>query len=207
MIIRGFFHIFLCNHWYTIVSEQLRILITSGLYDVSHAIYIGCVGSEKEKRLLEKYFTKVYPKLKIQYYSPDPKVYEFPTLQLIEQTKGIYVGYYFHTKAVTKPSETIQNHWRGWLNEAVLNQWKKHYRLIRSRYDVSSVNYIKSYNHFSGNFWWFNRDYINRLPKVSTLNWKNRYDAESWICMGKPKLFSMEFKEPGRDAFVMKRAQ
>jgi hypothetical protein len=207
MTIKGFWHIYLINHWYSIVTDQLRIILTSGLYDACNEINIGCIGDIKEKELLDKLFINLYPKLKLQRYSTRAEDYEFETLKLIEQDKTEYYGFYFHTKAVTKPGDTIQNHWRAWLNESVLNEWYHHYHNIEIGFDVSSVNHCMPPlhpEHFSGNFWWFNRKYINKLPAIDSLNWTNRFNAEQWICKGHGRFYANEFKEPGRDVFLMK---
>jgi len=207
MIIKGFWHILLMNHWYSIVSDQMRILLTSGLYDKSEEINIGCLGSIQEYNLLQKLFVNQYPKLKVQYYSSEITKYEFDTLKRIETNEGDYAGFYFHTKAVTNPNDTIQNHWRAWLNEAILNRWREHYTNIVKGYDVSSVNHCVPPlhpEHFSGNFWWFNRKYIDTLPKIDNLNKSNRWQAEQWICKGHGKFYATEFVYPGRDIFLMK---
>jgi hypothetical protein len=209
MIIKGFWHLYLINHWYSIVTDQLRIMLNSGLYDASEEIVIGCLGDDLQRGLLQRLIINQYPKLRIRYSSEDPTKYEFETLKLIESDKGDYVGYYFHTKAVTKPDETIINHWRAWLNEAILNRWEHHYLHVceLGGYDVSSVNHClppKHPEHFSGNFWWFDRAYIDRLPRIDSLNKNNRWQAEQWICKSKhKKVFAQEFVEPGSGVFNM----
>lgn len=206
MIIKAFYHIYLTQHWYTIVSEQMRILLTSGLYDECEEISIGCVGHPNEKELLERLFVNLYPKLKIKYFNVDHRVFEFPTLKLIEEDKSEYVGFYFHTKGVTRWNDTLVNHWRSWLNESILNRWQDHRNNVQIGYDVSSVNHCMPPlhpEHFSGNFWWFNREYINRLPKIDSLNHSHRWAAEQWICKGGGNYFAEEFKESGRDLFLM----
>ena len=211
MIIKGFWHIYLINHWYTIVSDQMRIMLTSGLYDASQEINIGCIGDKVQVELLRKHFINQYPKLLIQAISDQPTAYEFLTLKLIEEDKSDYYGFYFHTKAVTKPSDTVQNHWRAWLNESILNNWVHHHHNISIGFDVSSVNHCMPPlhpEHFSGNFWWFNRQYINKLPTLNSLSQGNRWQAEQWICKGsgsyKGRFYAHEFKEPDRDTFIMK---
>lgn len=205
MIIRGFWHIYMINHWYSIVSDQLRILLSSGLYDNSETINIGCVGSKKERMFLQKCFIDIYPKLKVKYYLGDPLVYEFPTIQLIENWPGNYYGYYFHTKGVTRPFDSVINHWRAWQNEAILNRWRFNYKNIHEGYDISGVNFCASPDHYSGNFWWFNREYIDKLPKIADLDHKNRFHAEQWNFMCKDVVaFKGEFVEASRDVFKMK---
>lgn len=204
MRILGFWHVYMINDWYTVVTDQLRILLTSGLYDECEEISIGCIGFPEEKALLEKLVVNLYPKLKIKYYSQEPMEYEFPTLRLIEADDSEYVGFYFHTKAITRSFETIISHWRLWLNESVINQWRGHRANVENSYDASSVNFCKSPDHFSGNFWWFNRRYIDRLPAIDSLELNNRYSAEQWICMCDHKhIYSEKFVEPGRDVFLI----
>lgn len=204
MIVKGFWHVFLTNHWYTIVSEQLRIILFSGLYERCQEISIGCIGNTVERDWLQRCFVNLYPKLKIKYWSERPEDYEYPTIRLIQQDHGFNVGFYFHSKGVTHPTETAFNHWRGWLNEAILNQWEVHYNNIMSGYDVSSVNFLKSPDHFSGNFFWFNREYINLLPLVDRMDWSYRWGPEQWICRGKGHYFKGKTKEASRDVFYIK---
>jgi hypothetical protein len=202
MIVKGFWHIYMINHWYSIVTDQLRILITSGLYDRCEEISIGCIGTPQEKAYLDKFIIAPYPKLKVKYWSERAEDYEFPTLELIEKDHSDYCGFYFHAKAVTKPDATDINHWRVFLNEEILNQWQRHYDNICNGYDVSSVNFLKSPDHFSGNFWWFNRRYVDTLPAIKHLNHTNRWKAEQWVCMNKKGNFAYpEFREPGDTVF------
>lgn len=204
MKIRGFYHVYAISHWYSIVISQLRIMLYSGLYDACDEISVGFIGFEDDYKLFKRLVVDLYPKFKLCYYSDQPTDYEFPTLRLIERDISGYAGFYFHTKAVTRPFEPIINHWRHWLDESILNRWRLHYDNVCGKYDVSSVNFLTSPDHFSGNFWWFNRDYIFRLPKIDDLDKTNRFHAEQWICMCKNKIiYSKEFMEPGRDVFLM----
>ena len=205
MIIKGFWHIFMVNHWYSVIEDQLRILLMSGLYDACEEISIGCLGTQVEKHFLEMYIVNPYSKLKIKYHSERSEDYEFPVLQLIEDDKSDYAGFYFHAKGVTKPFDTVVNHWRTMLNEAVINQWRGHYQNIINGYDASSINFKKSPDHFSGNFWWFNRAYFDRLPKISSLNLTDRWQAEQLICTrgANGKFIYSDFKEPGDTVYLM----
>lgn len=205
MNIKLFWHILLQNNWWCIVSSQMRILLYSGLYDACESITIGCLGSPKERDHLQKFLVDLYPKVRIDYFSEDVLEYEFATLRLIEKDTSDYIGAYFHTKGVTRPFESNITNWKNWLEEAILNRWVEHCdRVSVQGYDVSSVNRMYSPDHFSGNFWWFNREFINRLPKIDTLDLDNRFAAEQWICMAQGKFYSQEFVEPGEDVFTMK---
>ena len=208
MRIIGFYHIWAKAHWYTVIMEQLRILLTSGLYDECEEIRIGFIGTADQKQVFDKFFLNTYPKLKVKYWSLDPSLYEFSTLKLIEQDSSEYVGFYFHTKGVTRPYEGVIQHWRSVLNEKVLNRWREHRERVENGYDASSVNFLKSPDHFSGNFWWFNRRYIDRLPKIDTLDKNNRFHAEQYICMcADKKIYSPPHIEPGDDTFQIQYKQ
>jgi hypothetical protein len=204
MRILGFWHIYAINSWYLIVLSQLRILLTSGLYDACEEINISFIGNARTKEHLEKFVISQYPKLKIKNYSIIAFEYEFPALRLIENDKSEYVGFYFHTKGVTRPFEENIINWNNWLCESILNRWQEHYERVCNGWDASSVNRMYSPDHFSGNFWWFNRGYINRLPKIDTLDHQYRFAAEQWICMAEGRLYAEEFVEPGIDVFTMK---
>jgi hypothetical protein len=204
MKVKGFWHIWMTAHWFTVITDQMRILLTSGLYDECEEINIGCIGSVAERDFLQKYVVDVYPKLKIKYFSERAEDYEFPTLRLIEEEEGHYVGFYFHTKGVTRPFEVVIQVWRNYMNEKILNLWREHYDRVEIEYEVSSMGYLKDPNHFSGNFWWFRRDYIDRCPAIDALDLKNRYHSEQWICMANPKFYSIPHIEPGDAIFPMK---
>lgn len=203
MKIQGFWHILFINNWFCIINSQLRILLYSGLYDACEEITIGCLGSRQERDILQKFVIDIYSKIKIGYFSENITEYEFPTLKLIEQNDSQYVGFYFHTKGVTRPFESIICNWKCYMEEVILNRWQEHRERVENGYDVSSVNYLESPNHFSGNFWWFNRNYISRLPQISTLNHDYRFHAEQYICMGNPNFYSVPHIEPGAAIFKM----
>jgi hypothetical protein len=208
MIIKGFWHIYMINHWYDIVMDQLRIMINSGLYDAAQCITIGCLGTPEQLKWLQSRVIDQYPKLRLGFYDGDHTLFEFKTLELITIDNGDYAGFYIHTKGVTRPGDVVAAHWRGWMNECILNRWRDHYHIINNGLaDVSSMNHCtppKHPEHFSGNFWWFDREYIDRCPKLTSLRRNNRWQAEQWICMGHGRFHAPEFVEPGRDNFVMK---
>jgi len=181
MMIKLFWHICMVNHWRDIVREQIVLLTTSGLYDACSEIHIGCVGLERNRRTLELFILRHYPKLKLAYHSNTLQEYEFPTLHLIEQDNSDYIGFYFHTKGVTKPKDTMQPKERQFLNEMMIEQWRLHVMIIETGYDVSALSYQSIPNKFSGNYFWFHRQRINRLMPLDTLDHSNRYNAEKWI--------------------------
>lgn len=184
MKIRGFWHILMINNWYSITATQMDCLIDSDLYDNCEEISIGCIGHADEKKILEQIISN-YPKIHIKVYSVMMEEYEFLTLRLIENDPSQYIGFYFHTKGVTRPRDEMQTKERNFLNEIMLNQWRTHRYIIETGYDISSVNYLTIPNRFSGNYFWFNRERFNKLPRIDTLDVTDRFQAEKLIYSGK----------------------
>lgn len=203
-MIKIFWHVCLINHWYSVVAGQMRIILTSGLYDQCSEINIGCTGPEEEFEFLLNKFASLYPKIKVFYFGEKINLYEFPTLGLIQRDPDDFVGLYFHAKGVTKPFDSETNRWREWLNEAIINRWPVHYQNIRDGYDVSSVVLKSNPDHFSGNFWWFNRAYIDKLPPIDKMLWNNRYSAEQWIVRGYHGKFKDEAQDTTQDFHYFK---
>lgn len=183
-MIKGFWHIYMINHWRSIVREQLKVLLDSGLYDASYEISVGCLGSPANLMILKHETSKLY-KIHIKYYSANPREYEFPTLNLIEEDQSDYMGFYFHLKGVTRPTDTMQPKERKFLNDMLLGHWRHHVFLIDTGYDISSVNYLTVPKRFSGNYFWFSRERLNRLPSIKTVDHSDRFNAEKWIYMKK----------------------
>jgi len=182
-MIKGFWHIYMVNHWEAIFKEQLQILIKSGLYNECREINIGCIGSNRERRKLEMIYLMKYPKIKIKAYSKNPKEYEFTTLRLIEADNTKYIGFYFHLKGVSRPKDQMQKKERRYLNETMINQWRTPFALLQAGYDIASSNYLTIPRRFTGNFFWFHRSLINKLPRLKDMDLTNRYVAECWIHM------------------------
>jgi len=181
-MIKGFWHIYLVNNWEAIFREQLQILVKSGLYKECHEINIGCIGASRYRLGLQHLIAK-YPKIKIKAFSRNAKEYEFTTLRLIEADNTKYIGFYFHLKGVSRPKDGMQKKERRYLNETMLNQWRTPYRLLMDGYDIVSPNYMTIPRRFTGNFFWFHRSLINKLPRLKNMDLSDRYVAEYWIHM------------------------
>jgi len=182
-MIKGFWHIYMVNNWEAIFNEQLQILIKSGLYKECAEINIGCIGNNMNRRKLAMTMINKYSKIKIKAYSKNPKEYEFTTLRLIEADNSKYIGFYFHLKGVSRPKDTMQKKERRYLNETMLNQWRTPYKLLTDGYDIVSSNYLTIPRRFTGNFFWFHRSLINKLPRLKDMDLTDRYVAEYWIHM------------------------
>lgn len=100
---------------------------------------------------------------------------------------------YLHSKGTDKNSSEIDD-WRNLLNYFAIEKWKESVQLLED-YDAVGCNYSEDtwlghYPHFSGNFWWANAEYINRLDN-KFLESESRWDREFWIGSGSGKMYSI----------------
>ena len=187
----GFIHVCMVNEFFEIFKEQISLIIKYGLYDVSRVINVGCVGSEENKLLIEEYI-KAFPKVRIAAYSPDIKQYEYITLRVLKKTADLspdFYGFYIHSKGVSWPKHEGGKYWRDYMNYYNLQKWELNTRMLDLGYETSGVKMItRGYDHhYSGNFFWFKSKYVREcLRPIEKLDTTNRFQAEFWICSGKP---------------------
>lgn len=202
MDIKGFYHICFINNWQTVVDEQIKKIVSSGLYDKSSAIYIGCCGgSIIDKHSLTLMITP-FSKFNIIYFNKNRLVYEIPTLQYMQDTCNTlkfeqdFLLWYIHTKGMVSG-----NHARRYdLEESVITQHDKCIKILEKNKNIaccgpslrhwtgsiSVTGYNPPYNgwHFSGNFWWTKASYIitikENLSGIFAAQ-NNRYVAEAFI--------------------------
>jgi hypothetical protein len=204
--IRGFWHIYLSGEWKKIVAEQLGLLVEHGLYSVCDGIEVGCVGRIADLVDLQEMLLP-YRRIEVSRFEPEP-AYEFVTLEILDRfarTGQSPYGFYFHTKGASRPGNPIAAHWRNILNYWSLLRWPAHYDSLHTgAWDTCGVNLLpatwcdQGFAHYSGNYWWFRADYIRsqRLPPITSLDYRNRISAEAWICSGNGKHCSLGFYEP-----------
>lgn len=193
----GFWHICLLNNYLSIISEQVDLLISSGLYKACSSIIVSCVGNDRElvraKKILEP-----YPKISIVVALPNISEYEFPALELIKQMADVFQApkylFYIHTKGVNYPTNNGVRHWRDYMNHYNITCWRDAVRALQKGYDTCGVKlvYKEQFSmHYSGNFWWATSEHIKRLPEIDTLNRKDRFEAEMWLCKSYPLAYSL----------------
>jgi len=194
-----FIHICMIENWEIIIQDQINTIKNSGLYDICEKIHIGLLGD------INNIHKKIFQddKFDILYIDSRIDLYETNTINFIKYfcsklKDEIYI-LYIHTKGVRRAG-----------NDNVILSWRKmmEYFLIEkyqycidnlSFYDTIGNNVINSYcydmdkiavnknhtYHYSGNFWWSKKSYIDKLPFIEidlSINAINtRYIAENWI--------------------------
>lgn len=196
MKIIGFVHICMVHHYKEIITEQLNLLLESGLYEQSENIFVGCLGEPIDEVMA---LFKPHKKIKVLSHSQDLKQYEFLTLRILHdkaKSEKPFYGYYFHTKGVSYPNPPHReggDYWRDYMNHYVITRWKDNVQKLDEGFQTSGVKFIKDGfpPHYSGNFFWFKSEYAKTLAPIERLNPKDRYSAEMWLCSNYPKVANL----------------
>jgi hypothetical protein len=204
-----FYHIYCANGWVEILEDQVNLIKESGLYDTAKKLFF-VVNGDKESY---DFIVNKYNDSKIKFSKVKNK-YEYPTIELIRKLskKENFKGVYIHTKGSSKKVGTHSNYWRKVMDFYNISLWKYNYEILDS-YDIAGCNFsrggtpVDKYwanystvlingwfkyhtDHFAGNFWWFNPDYVNKLRDLTPEEKNNRWNAEWYIFMGRPKYFT-----------------
>lgn len=188
----GFYHAYcMCDRWQELVSEQLRHIQHSGLYERLDKLYIGALIKEDDLYILHSIIND-YKKIEILYTNCDGSVLEFPTLIELQKKAQheCFYGFYFHTKGITwlsKNPKIYQNlsSWRQMNEYFLFDRWKLAMHSLTVGFDVYGTNYHKIWNDkyrlVGSNFFWFKSEYVARLAKLYIAK-DCRNLSEMWIC-------------------------
>jgi len=194
-----FIHICAIYNWKNIFSEQINTIKKTGLYDIITKIHLGILG---EINIIKNdIFNDI--KFNILYIDTRSELYEIHTINFIKSfcsniNNEIYI-LYIHTKGVRKAgNESVIESWREMMEYFLINNYKECIdnldyfdsignnlvNLYCSEVKDISINKNHTY-HYSGNFWWSKKSYIDKLDYISLDLTKNsintRYKAENWI--------------------------
>lgn len=206
------------NNWESIVTEQIDLIITSGLYSKTERVIVGCLGPIECKHKLQAMLPN---KFIVVFHDENTNLYEIPTLQQLHKMSQIddFLVWYIHTKGVfsgtvRKPWSNVIKGWRKMMEHFVIEKHAICINKIQSddcdacgteaRYcgfpvpiegePIYFTDYTPPTHHFSGNFWWSKSSYIKTLPNLYD-KWievnKSRYIAEAFIGMSpSPRFYS-----------------
>jgi len=194
-----FIHICTIQNWKDIFEDQIKYLKISGLYEESTHIYIGILG-----KIDLSYFSS-YPKLTILYYDVNIELYEIPMINHIaniSKKSSFEINIlYIHTKGVRRAgNDNVIWSWRKMMEYFLIMNYKLCIKNLEY-YDTLGCNTINKHcenidnvmvnkdknhtYHYSGNFWWSKKSYIEKLPflqiDMSDKAFISRYKAENWI--------------------------
>ena len=163
-----------------ILNEIISNLINSNSIQYFEKIFIVNIG----EKLDANDFT--CNKIEIINYSDNTDLYEIPTINLIHtfcENNDDCEILYLHTKGITHPYYKQIVDWRNMMLYFLVNKCTDCFELLKT-YDTIGCNRMTTTaNHYSGNFWWANSNYIKSLNKISDS--ANKYDAEFWLFSNK----------------------
>ena len=172
-----FYHIASIGDWKYILNEQLRLIKSSGLYHKAKKIYIGFLGNKED---ILPYLNN---KIDLIYHSNNIKEYEIPTINKLltfsKTNPNTYI-LYIHNKGSTKKicnGINGQYYWRQLMNYWNITRFQDNINYLKKGFMTSGINYMN--NHYSGNFWWANTNYLRNLNRI--ISNKNRLNAEFWL--------------------------
>jgi len=189
--INGFYHIGNIGRWHSIYEDQVKLLNSSGLLDITENVYIGVSGPMPEIDL--------FPKSKIIVHNEKLQEGENQTLRKMHemcQTIEPCKIWYIHTKGAARSPTGNTESWRKYLEHFVITKHKNCIEAL-DEYDACGAEWIKhsDISLFAGNFWWANSNYIKSLENILVghlpKECKERHHAElNFISKNNPKVKS-----------------
>lgn len=193
------------DNWKEIFMEQINIIKKSGLYNIIIKIHIGILGDINN--IKDDIFKN--EKIEIEYIDKKICSYEINTINSIKyfcqnnREEEVYI-LYIHTKGVRKAgNENVIKSWRNMMHYFLIEKYIDCIKNL-NEYDTLGCNLVNEYcvnnndssinmehnYHYSGNFWWSKKTYIDKLsylPLDLTKNSINtRYKAENWLLSNIP---------------------
>jgi hypothetical protein len=184
--IRVFYHIYFSNHYKSVVQSQLTKLFGCGLYDRCDSLFIGATGGSKEDLHWLHNVISNYKKITLVYF--DQNLEEKNTLRnILTRSSGNDIILYMHTKGVSRQLDYNIECWRNLIEYKTIHNWKECIKLLDDWDTIGPLyrenTFMGYYPHYSGGFWWANRDYIETLDHkyLNEDHELGRMGAEFWI--------------------------
>lgn len=180
-----FYHLHQHGGWRNFLAEQSTLLVDSGLIKACQFVHVGVNGKELPDSQGKLRFTK----------NPEPWTEETPTLIALRNfcaDNPDYAVLYMHTKGITQPMQSTHD-WRKIMEYFCIEKWQDCVKKL-DEHDATGCLFMDHcyygfFPHFSGNFWWANASYINKLDD-SYLSSGIRQNREFWIGSGNGSLYS-----------------
>ena len=211
-----FIHLYQFGDWKNIYTDQITKLQESGLLDAASFVFLGVNGSED----LPIKNDKIRVFRNDIYGIESAETYTLKALYDYSFLKDDVNVLYLHAKGVTwSNSETFDHsvntdigvftkkqiydntqHWRNYLEFFLIKNWQICVDLLNSHDVVGTELNQNSYfggfgickkQHYGGNMWWSNTEYIKKLDVNFVINnlMIGRYAHELWICTKNPKTY------------------
>jgi hypothetical protein len=180
-----FYHLHQQGDWRAFLEEQSALLIDCGLAEACKFVHVGVNGNQIPESYGKFSFVQ----------NGEPWTEETPTLIALRDfcfNNPRYKVLYIHTKGITQPMQSTYD-WRKIMEYYCIEKWQDCVQKLDHHDAVGCLYmdhcYYGYFPHFSGNFWWANSDYINKLDH-SFLTSGIRQNREFWIGTGGGSLYS-----------------
>lgn len=180
-----FYHLHQYGDWEVFLKEQSALLVDFGLAQASEFVHVGVNGNQIPESHSKFRFVQ----------NEEPWTEETPTLAALRDfcaSNPDYKVLYMHTKGITQPMQSTHD-WRKIMEYFCIEKWQDCLNKLDEHDAVGCLYmdhcYYGFFPHFSGNFWWANASYINRLDN-SFLAGGIRQNREFWIGSGNGSLYS-----------------
>lgn len=181
-----FYHVYQAPGWRSLVEEQINLLFSTDLANRAEVIYVGVNGNEPMDLPGDEFIVN---------FNSEPWTEETPTLVALKEFCAINPNWnvlYFHTKGITQNSQETAD-WRKAMEYFCIEQWSACIEKLNTNDAVGCLYmddcFFGYFPHYSGNFWWAQSSYINRLDE-SFLDGGIRQNREFWIGTGGGSMFS-----------------
>jgi hypothetical protein len=207
--IKIFWHVNELAGWHNVMDQQWDLINSSGLRDAAIEINI-CINGQPwtfTDWLQSKNTNDPNGKLKLVSVNKDAAFHEYPTLNYLHNQSisadAPFYACYIHLKGLLRWGDPNVDDWREFMNYYTIERWKDNVAALDTGVQAVGTNYNTTpWNHFAGNFWWANSDYIKTLdplmhpedklnrgmtqfaPHPTNPHW--RFDHEAWICSKNP---------------------
>jgi len=174
-----------------ILEHQLDLITRTGLYNLLSRVSITILGPPGAVERIQPYLDR-YERIRVDFGGEPLAMWEFPTLERLHRhcrRCPTSTALYIHTKGIAydgKRKITVSN-WRRMMEHFLIERHQDVIPLL-DNCGVVGCNFTDKGGkpsvpspHYSGNFWWANAWHINRLKRVSGLDWADRRQAEWWV--------------------------
>ena len=199
MSIYHFYHIYADGAWEIPVEEHIGALKFSKLEYYLNEFNIGIVGNiDDRNKVIEK--LKTYG-IEFTVIAEEDNGWEQVTMnkmyELIKNKNGWV--FYAHTKGSHDPSP-INIAWRKSMTYYNIVKWQEKVEPHLGNIDIDTIGCHWCNNKFwGGTYWWARIDYLKSLS-LPLMN--DRWDAESWIGSGGPRILDLNPGWPAFERFV-----
>lgn len=132
----------------------------------------------------------------------DIGLFEFPTIELIDQFAVYHPDYYIlyiMNKGVSKPDIKPISDWRESMIYWNIEKWRECVQKLDEGFDAVGINVVDSpIRHFQGNWWWTKASHIREIRTVHEVSFNaipgldmtDRHKCEFWILSKEARVFS-----------------